>query len=163
MSESSIRAALANLIETALTVGGDVPKVHAAALRLTSEEDVTAALDSGTTDSEGRTVLRGWVVFPGTLTSEPATAMVGYRTQRYTFSIVGYRSMVSGEESNMEADVDTIEAAILAPTAFSSLTPRPWPTRVDYTIGPARIGGAQVWEATLTIQLTAYAPRVVGE
>lgn len=152
MSESTIRAQLASIIEGAVSTSS----VHAHAIKITSEEEVIAAFDGGTNDAEGRAILDGWVVFPGSYTTKALTATCGFRESTYTFSIYGYRSLIDGQEALMETDVNALLDALVTPANMNTLTPSAVVAEARAQVGPASLAGITVWEAAITVEVVEY-------
>lgn len=152
MSESTIRTQIASVINGAT----DAPNVHTSAVKITSEEDMIAAFDGGTNDAEGRAILNGWVVFPGSYSTKALTATCGFRESTYTFNVYGYRSLIDGQETLMEADVNAVLAALMLRSNFNSLTPSAVVTEASAQVGPAQLVGITVWEAFITVVVVEY-------
>jgi hypothetical protein len=95
-------------------------------------------------------------VFPGNATTKMLTATCGFRESTYTFNAYGYRSITTGTEAAMEADVGVVITALLTLSNFNTMTPSAVVTEVTSQVGPAQLVGTTVWEAFLTVVVVEY-------
>jgi hypothetical protein len=149
MSERLIRERIAEVVSAAAATAN----VHDDALRIDSESTAVAAFGEGKDDS-GLYLLHGWVVMPGKSSSERLSR--GMAKADYEFSILGYRSRVEGADIVLEAEIADVEAALMELDALVTLSPRPVLLSIDSNVNPASMAGFPVFEADVTVSLTAY-------
>lgn len=152
MSERSIRERIGAVI-TATTGAANV---YTEAVRIDSEAAAVEHLAEGV-DAEGRHLILGWVVLPGSSKRRVATAMGGFHEVNYTYQVAGYRSRgVDGQEELAEADADAVAEALVSLDALLPLTPRAYAEDVAPEVGPATLAGLPVWETRITLTVTEY-------